>query len=56
MRPYTELYIAQKAAWHLVHRILDTWNRDERLFGGFVKVNEINIDGRRENIPIQDRK
>ena len=40
MKLHRDLDITQKSAWHLAHRIRETWERGEGLFGGPVEVDE----------------
>ena len=41
------LLVTQKSAWHLAHRIRETWDRDGGLFGGPVEIDETYIGGKR---------
>jgi len=56
MKLHRDLDITQKSAWHLAHRIRETWDRGERLFGGPVEVDETYIGGKRKNMPNHIRK
>lgn len=56
MKLHRDLDITQKSAWHLAHRIRETWDRGERLFGGPVEVDETYIGGKRKNMPNHVRK
>ena len=40
MKLHRDLGITYKTAWHLAHRIRETWNRDQSLFSGPVEVDE----------------
>ena len=44
-----DLGITQKAAWHLVHRIRETWNDETAKFAGPVEADETYIGGRERN-------
>ena len=39
MKLHRDLDITQKSAWHLAHRIRETWDRGEGLFGGPIEVD-----------------
>ena len=56
MKLHRDLDITQKSAWHLAHRIRETWDRGERLFGDPVEVDETYIGGKRKNMPNHVRK
>ena len=56
MKLHRDLGITQKTAWHLAHRIRETWARENGLFGGPVEANETYIGGRRKNMPKAKRK
>ncbi|MDE2844347.1 MAG: IS1595 family transposase, partial [Chloroflexota bacterium] len=49
MKLHRDLGITQKAAWHLAHRIRETWNKERRLFGDEVEVDETYIGGLEKN-------
>ena len=50
MKLHRDLKITQKAAWHLAHRIRETW-KDETgsPFGGPVEIDEAYFGGRESN-------
>ncbi len=56
MKLHRDLDITQKSAWHLAHRIRETWDRGEGLFGGPVEVDETYLGGKRKNMPNHVRK
>ena len=51
MKLHRDLGITQKTAWHLAHRIRETWARESGLFGGPVETDETYIGGKRKNMP-----
>ena len=44
-----DLGITQKSAWHLAHRIRETWDRKQVAFGGPVEADETYVGGREPN-------
>lgn len=44
-----ELAITQKSAWHMLHRIRESWNRGTGMFAGPVEVDEAYIGGKEGN-------
>ncbi len=46
---HRELDITQKTAWHLAHRILETWQDQKGPFEGPVEVDETFIGGKKRN-------
>ena len=49
MQLHRDLGITQKSAWHLAHRIRETWNDEVRKFAGPVEVDETYVGGRETN-------
>ena len=49
MKLHRDLGITQKSAWHLAHRIRETWNDRPDLFHGPVEVDETYIGGKEGN-------
>lgn len=49
MKLHRELNITQKAAWHLAHRIRETWEDSAGEFAGPVEADETYIGGKESN-------
>ena len=49
MKLHRDLGITQKSAWHLAHRIRESWQKEGGLFGGPVEVDEAYMGGREAN-------
>ena len=49
MKLHRDLNITQKSAWHLAHRIRETWKRGGNPFGGPVEADETYIGGKEGN-------
>ncbi|MCY4237211.1 MAG: IS1595 family transposase [Rhodospirillaceae bacterium] len=47
MKLHRDLDVTQKTAWHLAHRIRETWNDNIPLFAGPVEVDETFMGGKR---------
>ena len=49
MKLHRDLGITQKSAWHLAHRIRETWKDQKETFTGPVEVDETYIGGKEKN-------
>ena len=49
MKLHRDLGIGQKAAWHLAHRIRESWNETAERFAGPVEADETYIGGKESN-------
>ena len=49
MKLHRDLGITQKTAWHLAHRIRDTWQGKQSQFSGPVEVDETFVGGKEKN-------
>ena len=49
MKLHRDLGITQKSAWHLAHRIRETWDDSADVFAGPVEVDETYMGGRERN-------
>ena len=49
MKLHRDLGITQKSAWHLAHRIRETWGDFEPTFEGLVEADETFVGGREKN-------
>ena len=56
MKMHREFGVTQKTAWHLAHRLRETWTADGHPFAGPVEFDETHIGGRRKNMPKAKRK
>ena len=56
MKPHRDLGVTQKTAWHLVHRIRETWAGREEPFTPAAEVDETYVGGKRKNMPARKRR
>ena len=56
MKLHRDLGITQKSAWHLAHRIRETWAKKQEPMAGPVEADETYIGGKRKNMPKAKRK
>ena len=55
MKLHRDLGITQKSAWHLAHRIRETWQENGGLFSGPTEVDETFVGGLDKNKPTSKR-
>ena len=55
MKLHRDLGITQKSAWHLAHRIRETWENNGGFFNGPTEVDESYIGGLEKNKPTSKR-
>ena len=51
MKLHRDVKVTQKTAWHLAHRIRETWSDPPPLFKGPVECDESYFGGKRKNMP-----
>lgn len=57
MKLHRDLEVTQKTAWHLAHRLRETWEDNAGSpFGGPVEIDETYMGGMRKNMPKSKRK
>ena len=56
MKLHRDLGITQKSAWHLAHRIRETWAKKNKPMAGPIEVDETYIAGRKKNMSKAKRR
>ena len=56
MKLHRDLDITQKSAWHLAHRIRESWDTGAGQFGGPVEIDETYLGGKRKNMSNAQRQ
>ena len=56
MKLHRDLDITQKTAWHLAHRIRESWVRESTAFAGPAEADEAYFGGKRANMSKSKRK
>ena len=51
MKLHRDLGVSYRTAWHLAHRLRETWQRDTEPFSGPLEVDETFVGGKRYNMP-----
>lgn len=56
MKLHRDLDLTQKSAWHLAHRIRESWSKRHPPFAGPVEVDETYVGGKKKNMPLRKRR
>ena len=56
MKLHRDLGITQKTAWHLAHRLRESWDKKKAKFEGPVEVDETFIGGKEKNKHAKKKK
>ena len=56
MKLHRDLEITQKSAWHLAHRIRESWVRESAVFSGPAEADETYFGGKRANMSKSKRR
>ena len=56
LKLHRDLGIRQGTAWHLAHRIRESWQDQHPPFNGPVEVDETYIGGKKKNMPLRKRR
>lgn len=56
MKLHRDLDITQKSAWHMIHRIRESWADQTDMFSGPVEVDEVYVGGKRRNMSNSQRQ
>ena len=56
MKLHRDLELTQKSAWHLAHRIRESWHKGHAPFAGPVEADEVYLGGKAKNKPKSKRQ